>query len=255
MHGARPVNSGNPQPVPRFGGPYGAAPALPEPLLAVQDATKEYRTGGDTVTALRHVNLAVYEGQLVAIRGRSGAGKTTLLNLIAGLDNPTHGRVMLLGRDLATLNEDRRTELRRSQIGFVFQSAHLIAALTARENVEVPLRLARMSQAERERRSLEALALVGLSERGQHRPPELSGGEQQRISIARALVHAPRLVLADEPTGSLDSHTGAAILNLMLDVAHTAGIGFIITTHDPQASALADAVYDISDGVLTPGVR
>lgn len=255
MHGAHPVNSGDMQPVPRYGGPYGAAPAMPAPLLAVQDVIKQYRTGGDTVTALSHVNLAAYQGQLIAIRGRSGAGKTTLLNLIAGLDNPTHGRVMLLGRDLATLNDDQRTVLRRTQVGFVFQSAHLIPALTARENVEVPLRLARMAPAERERRSREALELVGLAARAQHRPPELSGGEQQRISIARALVHAPQLVLADEPTGSLDSHTGAAILNLMIAVAHTAGIGFIVTTHDPQASALADAVYDISDGVLTPGMR
>ncbi len=255
MHGAYPMNGGNQQPVPRYGGQYGAAPALPAPLLAVQDVIKQYRNGGDTVTALNHVNLAAYPGQLIAIRGRSGAGKTTLLNLIAGLDNPTHGRVMLLGRDLATLNDDQRTVLRRTEIGFVFQSAHLIAALTARENVEVPLRLARMAQNERERRSREALELVGLAARAQHRPPELSGGEQQRISIARALVHAPRLVLADEPTGALDSHTGAAILNLMLTVAHTAGIGFIITTHDPQASALADAVYDISDGMLTPGMR
>lgn len=255
MHGARPVNGGEPHAIPQFGGSHGAAPARPMPLLAVQDVTKEYRTGGDVVIAVNHVNLGVYEGQLIAIRGRSGAGKTTLLNLIAGLDDPTQGRVMLLGRDLATLNEDQRTELRRTQIGFVFQSAHLVAALTARENVEVPLRLARMAHAERERRSSDALALVGLSERMQHRPAELSGGEQQRVSIARALVHAPRLVLADEPTGSLDSHTGAAILNLMIDVAHSAGIGFIITTHDPQASALADVVYDINDGVLTPGVR
>ncbi|MGZ3663473.1 MAG: ABC transporter ATP-binding protein [Ktedonobacterales bacterium] len=255
MQGARPMGGGNPQPVPRFGGSYGVAPSVPQPLLAVRDVVKEYRTGGDVVTALRHVNLGVYEGQFIAVRGRSGAGKTTLLNIIAGLDNPTQGSVILLSRDLATLDEDKRTELRRTQIGFVFQSAHLVAALTARENVEVPLRLARMAHAERERRSREALALVGLSERAQHRPPELSGGEQQRVSIARALVHAPRLVLADEPTGALDSHTGAAILQLMIDVAHTAGIGFIIATHDPQASALADAVYDISDGVLTPGQR
>ena len=255
MQGALPMRGGNPESAPRYGGSYGAAPSAPQPLLALRDVVKEYHSGGSTVTALRNVNLAVYEGQLIAIRGRSGAGKTTLLNVIAGLDNPTRGRVILLGRDLATLDEDQRTELRRTEIGFVFQSAHLVAALTARENVEVPLRLARTAHAERDRRSRDTLALVGLSERAQHRPPELSGGEQQRVSIARALVHAPRLVLADEPTGSLDSHTGTAILNLMIDVAHTAGIGFIITTHDPQASALADAVYDISDGVLTPGER
>jgi putative ABC transport system ATP-binding protein len=225
------------------------------PLLWVADLVKTYRIGHNSVTALRGVNLVVDDGQFVAIRGRSGAGKTTLLNLIAGLDDPTSGRVALFGRDLAHLNEDHRTELRRRELGFVFQSAHLVPALTARENVEVPLRLVHTARPEAERRSHEALALVGLAEREQHRAPELSGGEQQRVAIARALVHAPRLVLADEPTGNLDSHTGLAILELMLNVAHQAGIAFIVTTHDPVASSLADVIYDINDGVLTPGER
>ena len=235
----------------------GASPAnVGETLLVVQDVVKEYKVGGGhVVTALRNVNLHVREGEFLAIRGRSGAGKTTLLNLIAGLDNPTRGRVILFGRDLATLSEGQRTMLRRSEMGFIFQAAHLLPTLTARENVGLLLRLAKTNAAERERRAHEALALVGLGEREQHRSPELSGGEQQRVAIARALVHAPRLVLADEPTGNLDSHTGQAILDLMRNVAHRAGIGFIITTHDPQASQMADQVYDISDGVLTPGER
>jgi putative ABC transport system ATP-binding protein len=224
-------------------------------LLAVDRLVKRFAVGGGTVTALRSVNLTVDDGEFVAIRGRSGAGKTTLLNLIAGLDDATEGRITLFGRDLAALNERQRTELRRTEIGFVFQSAHLVPALTARENVEVPLRLARAPREERERRSHEALALVGLAEREQHRAPELSGGEQQRVAIARALVHAPRLVLADEPTGNLDTQTGLSILDLMINVAHQAGIAFIITTHDPQASQAADSVYDISDGVLSPGER
>jgi len=233
-----------------------AMPVSPKPLLLVQDVVKQFKVGGGgTVTALRHVTLAVGEGRIVAIRGRSGAGKTTLLNIIAGLDSPTSGHVALFGRDLATLNERKRTELRRHDLGFVFQAAHLNPVLTARENVEVPLRLARTARKEREGRSHEALALVGLAEREKHRPPELSGGEQQRVAIARALVHAPRIVLADEPTGNLDSHTGLAILDLMRRVAHRAGITFIVTTHDPQASQMADEVYDISDGVLTPGQR
>ena len=233
-----------------------ATPASPKPLLLAQDVVKQFKVGGGgTVTALRHVTLTVGEGRIVAIRGRSGAGKTTLLNIIAGLDSPTSGHVALFGRDLATLNERKRTELRRHDLGFVFQAAHLNPVLTARENVEVPLRLARTARKEREGRSHEALALVGLAEREKHRPPELSGGEQQRVAIARALVHAPRLVLADEPTGNLDSHTGLAILDLMRRVAHRAGITFIVTTHDPQASQMADEVYDISDGVLTPGQR
>jgi putative ABC transport system ATP-binding protein len=227
----------------------------PTRLLFVQDVVKQYGSGANAVIALRHVNLVVGDGQFIAIRGRSGAGKTTLLNIIAGLDNPSSGRVMLFDRDLGRLSESQRTQLRRRQLGFVFQAAHLITSFTARENVEVPLRLARTPREERERRSHEALALVGLAERAQHRAPELSGGEQQRAAIARALVHAPRLVLADEPTGNLDTHTGLAILDLMKNVAHAAGIAFIVTTHDPQASAIADAVYDISDGVLTPGQR
>jgi putative ABC transport system ATP-binding protein len=225
------------------------------PLLLVQDLVKTYRVGNSTVTALRNVNLRVDDGQFIAVRGRSGAGKTTLLNLVAGLDDATSGRVVLFGHDLSRLDERQRTELRRKEIGFVFQSAHLVPALTARENVEVPLRLVRTARPEAERRSHEALALVGLAEREQHRAPELSGGEQQRVAIARALVHAPRLVLADEPTGNLDSHTGLAILELMVNVAHQAGIAFIITTHDAAASAMADVVYDISDGVLTLGQR
>ena len=168
---------------------------------------------------------------------------------------PPAGRVVLFGRDLASVGEAERTRLRRTELGFVFQAAHLFAALTARENVEVPLRLVRATRAERERRSHEALALVGLAEREEHRAPELSGGEQQRVAIARALVHAPRMILADEPTGNLDTATGLAILDLMRNVAHAAGITFIVTTHDPQASQMADDVYDISDGVLGPGVR
>jgi putative ABC transport system ATP-binding protein len=238
--------------------PHRAPPGPPTttaPLLLVRDVGKVYPVGRGSVIALRHVNLAVGEGAFIAIRGRSGAGKTTLLNLIAGLDDATSGQVVLFGRELAHLNERQRTELRRSELGFVFQSAHLFPALTARENVELPLRLADTPRGERERRAREALALVGLAEREQHRAPELSGGEQQRVAIARALVHAPRLVLADEPTGNLDLQTGLAILELMRGVARSAAISFIMTTHDPAAVQMADAVYDISDGMLAPAAR
>ncbi len=255
MHSVRLVNTGGAPPDPRFGGTGPTARNNATPLLIVQNLTKQYGSGHTAVTALRSVNLAVGMGRFVAIRGRSGAGKTTLLNLIAGLDDPTSGWVVLFGRDMATLSERQRTELRRHELGFIFQAAHLFPALSAQENVEVPLRLARTPQAEREQRSRDALTLVGLAERLNHRAPELSGGEQQRVAVARALVHAPRLILADEPTGNLDSHTGMAILELMLHVARSAGISFVITTHDPQASAVADEVYDISDGVLTLGQR
>jgi ABC-type lipoprotein export system ATPase subunit len=255
MHGIRLENMEGPRFEPRPTGTANGFVPVRDTVLLVRDLVKRYHVGGGDVIALRHVNLMVREGQFIAIRGRSGAGKTTLLNLIAGLDDPTSGHITLLGRDLSRLNERERTELRRNEIGFVFQSAQLFPALTARENVEIPLRLARTERNQRERRSHEALALVGLAEREQHRAPELSGGEQQRVAIARALVHAPRIVLADEPTGNLDTHTGLTILDLMLNVAHRAGIAFIITTHDPQASQAADAVYDISDGVLTSGQK
>lgn len=224
-------------------------------LLRVEGVGKVFKVGGGSVTALREVTLRVGEGEFIAIRGRSGAGKTTLLNIIAGLDDPTSGRVTLFGRDLARVKEAERTIIRRNELGFMFQSAHLIPTLTARENVGLLLRLANTAPAARERRAHEALALVGLAAREEHRAPELSGGEQQRVAIARALVHAPRMVLADEPTGNLDTHTGLTILELLRNVAHSAGIGFILTTHDPQASAMADAVYDINDGVLTPGQK
>ena len=260
-YGPTPGQAPGPMAGPQYGptsGPAGMPrpqPMARPPLLLIRDLSKVYNSGRNAVTALRHVNLAVGEGAFVAIRGRSGAGKTTLLNLIAGLDDPTHGQVVLFGRDLARLNERQRTIMRRSDLGFIFQAAHLIPALTARENVELTLRLADTLRAERERRAHEALALVGLAEREQHRAPELSGGEQQRVAIARALVHAPRLVLADEPTGNLDLATGLAILELMRGVARNAGISFIMTTHDPAAVEMADAVYEISDGVLGPGSR
>lgn len=236
----------------------GATPYMrraPAELLRVEGVSKEYKVGGGVITALRNVNLQVREGEFIAIRGRSGAGKTTLLNIIAGLDDPTRGRIILFGRDLAGVREGERTAIRRNELGFMFQAAHLIPTLTARENVGLLLRLSNTPAAQREQRASEALGLVGLSGRQQHRAPELSGGEQQRVAIARALVHAPRLVLADEPTGNLDTHTGLAIIELLRNVAHNAGIGFIITTHDPQASAIADSVYDINDGVLTLGQK
>jgi putative ABC transport system ATP-binding protein len=224
---------------------------VPGRLLEVCEVGKVYVLAGGNVTALRHVTFTMGEGRLVAIRGRSGAGKTTLLNLIAGLDTPTSGEVILFGRNLAQMSERERTELRRRELGFVFQAAHLFPALSARENVELPLRLMETPREERTQRAKEALALVGLADRMQHRAPELSGGEQQRVALARALVHAPRLVLADEPTGNLDLHTGLAILELLSQVAHAAGISFLMTTHDPAAVQLSDELYDIDDGVLT----
>ncbi len=222
------------------------------PLLEVRGLERVYILGGEQVAALRGVHMALWPGRVAVLRGRSGAGKTTLLNLIAGLDEPTAGSVWLFGQDLATLNERKRTALRRESLGFVFQAAHLFPNLTALENVELPLRLARAETQERKRRAAEALEMVGLAGRARHRALELSGGEQQRVAIARALAHGPRLVLADEPTGSLDSHTGASILQLIRRVAAEQGVAFLVATHDPQAIEVAHDLYDISDGMLMP---
>ncbi len=222
------------------------------PIVVVSGLERTYRVGGEQVAALRGVNLTLWPGRVAVVRGRSGAGKTTLLNVIAGLDKPTAGSITLFGQALAALSEQQRTLLRREALGFIFQAAHLFPILTAQENVELPLRLSKTDPKERRRRATEALALVGVAGRARHRALELSGGEQQRVAIARALAHAPRLVLADEPTGSLDSHTGRAIFQLMRRVASEQGVAFLIATHDAQAAEIADDLYEINDGVLAP---
>jgi ABC-type lipoprotein export system ATPase subunit len=228
------------------------AESAPAPLVVVSGLERVYRVGGEQVAAIRGINLTLWPGRVTVVRGRSGAGKTTLLNLIAGLDEPTAGSIRLFGQELTTLNEQQRTLLRRESLGFIFQAAHLFPILTAQENVELPLRLSKSDPAERRRRAAEALALMGLEARARHRALELSGGEQQRVAIARALAHAPRLVLADEPTGSLDSHTGRAIFQLMRRVSSEQGIAFLIATHDAQAAEVADDLYEMNDGVLAP---
>jgi ABC-type lipoprotein export system ATPase subunit len=225
------------------------------PLVEARELERIYVAGAERVAALRGVSLALWPGRVAVLRGRSGAGKTTLLNLIVGLDEPTAGTILLFGQELATLSERQRTVLRRESLGFVFQAAHLFPSLTALENVELPLRLARAGTEERRKRAAEALALVGLAGRARHRALELSGGEQQRVAIARALAHTPKLVLADEPTGNLDSQTGKTILQLMRRVAAEQKVAFLIATHDPQAAEIADDVYNLHDGVLTPAER
>ena len=225
------------------------------PLVEARGLERVYTAGSERVTALRGISLTLWPGRVAVLRGRSGAGKTTLLNVIAGLDEPTAGTILLFGQELARLSERQRTLLRRESLGFVFQAAHLFPSLTALENVELPLRLARAEPQERRECAAEALALVGLAGRARHRALELSGGEQQRVAIARALAHTPRLVLADEPTGNLDSQTGKTILQLMRRVASEQGVAFLIATHDPLAAEIADDLYDINDGVLTSAGR
>lgn len=217
-------------------------------IAEARGVTREYRSGGGVVHALRGIDLRIQSGELVALRGRSGSGKTTLLNILIGLDNPTAGQVLILERDLAKLNETERARLRRESIGMMFQNAHLFPSLTAQENVEVPLRLARVASAERTRRALEALEQVGLGKRAHHRGLELSGGEQQRVALARALVHQPRFIVADEPTGNLDSLTGRDITKLLRSISHETNIGLLIATHDQTVVNVADRILNIQDG-------
>ena len=221
------------------------------PTMVVADGlARDYPSGDEVIHALRGVELRVQRGELIAIRGRSGSGKTTLLNLIGGLDRPTSGRVVVDGEEVSAMSESALVTFRRSTVAFIFQAFGLLPILSAAENVEVPLRLVRAEPRARDARVAELLELVGLTERSGHRPHELSGGEQQRVAIARALANRPKLLLADEPTGQLDSHTGHAIMGLLRTVVRTEGVTAIVATHDPALLDLADRVLEIHDGML-----
>jgi putative ABC transport system ATP-binding protein len=222
----------------------------PGAVVLTEGLVRDYPSGDGVIHAVREIDLTVAAGQLLAVRGRSGSGKTTLLNLLGGLDRPTAGRVVVDGIEISSLSEDRLVEIRRRTIAFVFQSFGLIPILTAAENVEVPLRLVRAEPAARDRRVEELLELVGLHERARHRPHELSGGEQQRVAIARALANRPRLLLADEPTGQLDSETGHRIMLVLRSVVRAEGITAIVATHDPMMLDVADHVVELRDGRL-----
>jgi putative ABC transport system ATP-binding protein len=218
------------------------------PIVEVSGLTREYRMGSGTVHALRGVSLSIARGQLVVVQGRSGSGKTTLLNLIGGLDRPTSGAVSFDGEDVVGMPERGLIELRRRRIGFIFQAFGLIPILSAAENVEVPLRLMRAGVDERDERVRVLLELVGLGERARHRPHELSGGEQQRVAIARSLANQPSLLLADEPTGQLDSQTGRTIMTLIRALVRSEGVTAVVATHDPVLIDLADRAIELSDG-------
>jgi putative ABC transport system ATP-binding protein len=220
------------------------------PIVVGHGVTRDFKAGGGIVRALRGIDVTLQPGEMVALRGRSGSGKTTLLNILTGIDSPTQGQVNLLGHDLAHLNETARAILRREQVGILFQNAHLFPLLTAQENTELPLRLARVDPQRRAAQALAALEMVHLGPRAKHRGLELSGGEQQRVALARALAHQPRFVVADEPTGNLDSTTGREIAALLRRITHEQGIGMLVATHDSVVVSLADRVLTISDGVL-----
>ncbi|MGD9892936.1 MAG: ABC transporter ATP-binding protein [Dehalococcoidia bacterium] len=216
--------------------------------VEVRNVSRRFHLGSEDVWALRHIDVSVQAGEFLAIIGRSGSGKTTLLNIIAGLDRPTEGEVLIDDRRVDTMHEAELNELRRHTLGFIFQSFGLLPLLSAQENVELPLRIAGFKHGERTRRARRVLDMVGLGRRAEHRPYELSGGEQQRVAIARALATEPALMLADEPTGELDSATATAIFNLLRDIARGEGITIITSTHDRLVMEMADRIEELVDG-------
>ncbi|WP_322817945.1 ABC transporter ATP-binding protein [Tepidiforma sp.] len=224
--------------------------------VELRSVSRRFRAGGEEIWAVREVSLKVAPGEFLALVGRSGSGKTTLLNLVAGLDRPTSGEVLIDGQRVDCMADRELDALRRHTVGFIFQSFGLLPLLSARENVELPLRIAGLGYRERRKRVEEALAFVGLGKRAEHRPYELSGGEQQRVAIARALAARPRLILADEPTGELDSATASAVFGLLRDLARVEGITIIACTHDRLVMELAGRVEELADGrLVTTGRR
>jgi putative ABC transport system ATP-binding protein len=220
------------------------------PILDAIDLVRDYPSGDTVIHALRGVTLSAHPGHLLAVRGRSGSGKTTLLNILGGLDRPTSGRVLIDGQEVSAMTEDELVDVRRRSVAFIFQAFGLVPILSAAENIEIPLRLVRAEPRGRDARVRELLELVGLGGRAKHRPHELSGGEQQRVAIARALANRPRILLADEPTGQLDSETGHVIMLLLRDVVRTEGVTAIVATHDPVMLDVADRIVELRDGEL-----
>ena len=220
------------------------------PVVRTDSLTKTYGDDDHLVRALDHVSLSIDAGEFVAIMGPSGSGKSTLLYLLGGLDKPTSGKVWINQNDLSTMNDDSLSQLRRQQIGFVFQFFNLIPVLTAQENIAMPLILDGMPRAEAIQHADRALERVGLGERKQHRPLELSGGEQQRVAIARALVTEPALILGDEPTGNLDLRSSDEVVGLLRDVVDQWGRTLVLVTHDPRVAAHADRIIFLKDGQI-----
>jgi putative ABC transport system ATP-binding protein len=219
-----------------------------QPIAASEALEREYEVGSGVVHALRRVSLRIDRGRLTVIHGRSGSGKTTLLNMIGGLDRPTRGQVWVDGAEVSAMGEEELVRMRREKIGFVFQAFGLVPILSAAENVEVPLRLQNTAPDVRAERVAELLELVGLTGRSRHRPYELSGGEQQRVAIVRALANRPKLLIADEPTGQLDSANARTIMEVVRGLVRSEGVSAIVATHDPLLLDIADRVVELRDG-------
>ena len=225
-------------------------PVNEPPILQAVGVTRVFGRGSSAVYALKGASLSVQRGRLVALKGRSGSGKTTLINLLGALDMPTEGAVYFNGQNITELSEKQRNELRRVHMGFIFQSYALVPLMSAYENVEFALRIAGVPAKHRKEMAEYALESVGLKARMNHRPYELSGGEQQRTAIARAIAHRPKLILADEPTAELDSRMGLQIIKIFKDLVRTEGMTIVITTHDPAIMEIVDQVYALEDGQI-----
>jgi putative ABC transport system ATP-binding protein len=218
------------------------------PIIQTHNLTKIYHTGSEELVAVNNISLAVGRGEFVALMGPSGSGKSTFMNMMGCLDRPTSGSYLLDGRDVSRLTKDELADVRNKFIGFVFQGFNLLSRTTAQENVELPLLYAAIGAEERTRRAHAALSAVGLEDRAHHRPNELSGGQQQRVAIARALVNDPLLILADEPTGNLDSRSSSDIMSLFTQLNAQRGITIVVVTHDPGVAATARRVVSFHDG-------
>lgn len=218
-----------------------------DPIVRVESVSKHFGSGDKKVEIFKEINLSINQYQLVALRGRSGSGKTTLLNLIGALDSPSAGDIYIEGKSINQLNEKQRSELRRQKMGFVFQSYGLVPLMTVEENIEFALRIAGIPRKERKEKILESVETVGLTKRMQHRPFELSGGEQQRVAIARAIATSPALLLADEPTAELDTKTGFRIIHALQALVKNQKTTIIMTTHDPAILELIEHVYTLED--------
>lgn len=221
-----------------------------EPIVRAVGVERVFGRGQAAVHALKGANLSVMPGRLVALRGRSGSGKTTLINMLGALDRPTEGAVYFMGREISSLGETERGEIRRKHMGLIFQSFALVPLMSAYENVEFGMRIAGVPPGQCRARAEEVLDYVGLKKRMHHRPFELSGGEQQRVAIARAIAHRPALILADEPTAELDSRMGLQVVKLFKDLVQNEGVTIIMTTHDPAIMEIVDQVYALEDGLI-----
>ena len=219
-------------------------------VIQTIELKRTYKVGDQEVHALRGVNLQIAPGQFIALKGRSGSGKTTLLNCIGGLDQPTAGKVIIFGEEIGSWRENKLTTWRRQQVGFIFQSLGLLPALSAYENVELILRMNKVPANQRHRLVVESLELVGVDRWMDHRPYELSGGQQQRVAIARALVNNPKVIIADEPTGDLDSKTGREVLSLFRNIIHERQIAMLMATHDSLVGDFVDQILHLQDGQI-----